>query len=143
MRAVARPVRFWPITEKRLCSHLRGRTGSFCSTKAFLLTSLAGQTEGSEAYCERAALCLHIVRTDRHGYLTCSVSASIEVGSVRGGRFSTLTDRLESGIFRDIHVRQTDQAFNKRRGWTLKILRHSVIFDSIQRNGTAVSSEPH
>jgi len=56
MRAVARPVSFWPITEKRLCSHLRGRTGSFCSTKAFLLTSLAGQTEGSEAHCERPTL---------------------------------------------------------------------------------------
>ena len=38
MSAVACPVSFWPITEKRLCSCLLDGIRSFWSTKAFLLT---------------------------------------------------------------------------------------------------------
>jgi len=56
MSAVARPVSFWPITQKRLCSCLLGCTGSICSSKVLLLPVLAGQTEGSREQCERLVL---------------------------------------------------------------------------------------
>ena len=56
MSAVARPVSFWPITQKRLCSCLLGCTRSICSSKVLLLPVLAGQTEGSIEHCERPIL---------------------------------------------------------------------------------------
>src|ERR1700745_1890191 len=98
MSAVARPVTFWPIPERRLVSLLRGRTGSFCSTKAFLLQS-RGVNRGPKAHCERGNLRLGIVKNDKRCF-ACSASPSIRSWVGLGeGIFSALSDRLESGAF--------------------------------------------
>src|ERR1700746_3161392 len=56
MSAVARPLIFWPITQKRLYSCLLGYTGLVCSFKMLLLPVLAGHTEGSIEDCKRPIL---------------------------------------------------------------------------------------
>ena len=64
-------MRFWPITEKRLCSCLLGCTRSFCSTKVLLLVVPAGRAEGSTEHCERPSFRWILLKvTGRQGQMT-------------------------------------------------------------------------